>query len=214
MTHSLHREGSLEDLKKEFVVLANIAVGFNEEYMKLRLKEYFRIIAKYNPVNMGSQYIGHLYRDKTSHTSCAEDIIEKVTGKFNTHNAVFTDTETLGKVLKELKEADLGLSITISGVLDEVKKACEYAGIKPHTVNYSFGVYGNTTRLAKPKVREITTMCGHGMISDKLVEKLVGDIKKGKTTPRKAAEEICYTCYCGLVNVDRAEKLLEKMSLH
>jgi hypothetical protein len=209
MTHSLHREGTRENLSNDFVMLTTVAVGYNEENAKEKLQKHFRIVAKYDPVNMGSHGTGHLYSCKDA---CAEMVINNVKGRSHTHNAVFTDWQTVGKVLKELKDAELGLSVIISGVYDDIKKACEYAGLKPHTVNFSLGVYGNTAKLAKPKVREITTMCGHGMISAKLVEKMVADIQKGRITTRRAAEKLCHPCYCALFNVDRAEKLLEEMA--
>src|SRR5690554_1750200 len=116
MTHSLHREGSRDNLNNDFVMLTTVAVGYNEENAKEKLKEHFRIIAKYDPVNMGSHGTGHLY---TCKGSCADTIIDNVKGKSHTHNAVFSDIETLGKVLKELNDAELGLSVIISGVYDE-----------------------------------------------------------------------------------------------
>ena len=47
--------------------------------------------------------------------------------------AVFTDLDTLQKVVEDLIRADLGLSINISGLLEEVQACCRKAGIERHS---------------------------------------------------------------------------------
>ena len=54
-------------------------------------------------------------------------------------------------------------------------------------------------------------MCGHGLVSGRLVKKMVEDIKKNKTTMEKAALELAKPCLCGIFNPHRAGKLLRKM---
>lgn len=41
--------------------------------------------------------------------------------------------------------------------------------MKPHTVNYSLGVFGKKELLADSDSLAITTMCGHHMIPDGFV---------------------------------------------
>ncbi len=55
---------------------------------------------------------------------------------------VFTDEDTLIKVLKEPKEADLGVSIIVSGLLEKTAECCHKADIEPHTIEYSLGIFG------------------------------------------------------------------------
>ena len=72
----------------------------------------------------------------------------------------------------------------------------------------SLGVWGKTELLPSKEVLEITTMCGHAMVAANWVEKMIEDIKKGKTTPEKAAEKLAKPCECGIFNPTRAAELL------
>jgi hypothetical protein len=51
-------------------------------------------------------------------------------------------------------------------------------------------------------------MCGHGLTSSGLVEKMIEDIRKGKTSPQKASEKLAKPCVCGIFNTTRAAELL------
>jgi len=52
-------------------------------------------------------------------------------------------------------------------------------------------------------------VCGSGEVDVKLeVEKMIEDIKKGKTTPEKAAKKLVKPCECGIFNSIRAAELL------
>jgi hypothetical protein len=53
-------------------------------------------------------------------------------------------------------------------------------------------------------------MCGHGLISQYLVQEVIEDTKSGKKTPEKAAVKIGIPCVCGIYNPDRAVELLQK----
>jgi len=110
------------------------------------------------------------------------------------------------------KEADLGLSVVVSGILDPVNECCQKAGLKRHTVEFSLGIWGKTEKLPSNDILEITTMCGHAMVSAKLVESMVGDIKKGIKSPHDAAKELTSHCCCGVFNPARATKLLAAMA--
>jgi len=79
-------------------------------------------------------------------------------------------------------------------------------------VEKSLGIIGNTPRLPDESILEVTTMCGHGMIAFNLVKKLADDVKKGRTSPNKAAKEIAKQCVCGVVNIPRVERLIKAMA--
>lgn len=113
-------------------------------------------------------------------------------------------------MIQFIKEPDYGLSVTVSGLIDEVKDITRELSIKPHSINLSVGIHGKVQELPSPEVLEFVTMCGHGMISASLVEKLIEDVKAGSYTPEKAAEEMAGPCVCGIFNTERAAKLLEK----
>lgn len=128
----------------------------------------------------------------------------------NAGSAVFTNFEDVKAVLKELKEADLGFSVVITGIFEKVHEACKEAGTGPHTVNMSAGTFGRVELLPDPKILEITTMCGHHMISPNLVKHLIEQVKKGSMSIEDAAVEMAKQCTCNLFNVDRAMRLIEK----
>jgi hypothetical protein len=94
-------------------------------------------------------------------------------------HAVYTDIDTVQKVLQDLKTFDLGISIVVSGIFDEVFEACKNAGMEPHTVNMSVGTWGKTELLPDQLILELCTMCGHAMISSKLAELMIEKVKKG-----------------------------------
>ena len=125
--------------------------------------------------------------------------------------AVFTDLDTLQKVVEELIRADLGNSINISGLLDEVKTCCQRAGIQRHSAEHSLGFWGAKDRLPEREILEFNTMCGHGMVSFNLIRKMVEYVKLRRLTPKKAAKIMAKCCECGVFNPARAEILFERI---
>ncbi len=205
MTHTHHRVGSIESLKKDFVVLvmASRLIKYEDEVGKFR--KVMEILRKYNPVNLGNMVVGNKYwRDE-------EDIRSKFREYGNIVHGVYTSVEQVKEVLEELKEVDLGLSVVVTGVYEEVFKILKEVGLKPHTINLSLGVWGRTEKLPPKEVLEITTMCGHCMVSPSLVMKMISEIKKGRLSPASAAVELARPCVCGVFNVKRAEELLRKL---
>jgi len=101
--------------------------------------------------------------------------------------AVFTDLDTLQKVIAELIRADLGISINISGLLEEVQACCRKAGMERHSVEHSLGVWGAKDRLPEREILEVNTLCGHGMVSFNLIRKMVEYVKLRRLTSQKAA---------------------------
>jgi hypothetical protein len=61
-------------------------------------------------------------------------------------------------------------------------------------------------------IMEITTMCGHGMVSAEWVRRRAQLLRRGETTARAAAHELARSCVCGIFNLDRAAKLLTVMA--
>ncbi len=124
--------------------------------------------------------------------------------------AVFSDLDTLQKVVEELIRADLGISIIISGLLEGVNECCRKAGIQRHSVEQSLGFWGARDRLPEREILEFNTMCGHGMVSFNLIRKMIEYVKLRRLTPKKAAKIMAKCCECGVFNPVRAEMLLEK----
>ena len=207
MTHTLHRQGTPENLNNDYVILAMSAKGYNEEGSASKLREFLRIAMRYNPVNMGDMKTGNMYQTDP------EEIIRGVKDTSIVH-AVFTDVRKVARVLQEVKEANLGISVVVSGLFEPVRKCCKELGQKPapHTVEHSLGVWGRTDKLPERGILEISTMCGHGMVSFNLVRDAVEDVKAGRITAQEAALKLAEPCVCGVFNPTRAAQLLEIMA--
>jgi hypothetical protein len=126
--------------------------------------------------------------------------------------AVFSNARDLAGFLADMREADLGISTVVSGLFDISMKCCEEAGLKPHTIEFSGGIWGKTDQLPSEKNLEFMTMCGHGMVPGHLVDHLVTQVKAGKMTPRDAAMRMTKLCICGVFNPDRATDLIAEMA--
>ncbi len=212
MTHTLHRQGSVESLKKDYCVLALVARQFdlaNDERKASAVKRLQGIcdtMARHDPVNLGSLYVqnGTYANDMTA---------EEIRAGLKPNGFVlstYDDGEKLKAVLAELKEKNFGISITVSGLVDQVFESCDEVGLQPHTISYSLGVWGKKNLLPRMELLEITSMCGHAMTSANLVNRAIADIKAGRTTPAAAAKEIAKPCGCGCFNTARAAELLQQ----
>jgi len=207
MTHSLHRQGTPENLQNDYVVLAMSAKGYNEVGSAAKMREFLRIVRQHGPVNIGDIKTGNWFQIEPER-------IEANVQDTSIVHAVFTDIDTVAAVLKELQEADLGLSVVVSGLLEPVRETCRRLGMTPapHTVEHSLGVWGKRELLPKKEVLEVSTMCGHGMVAFGLIEEAVADVKAGRSSPEKAARRLAEPCVCGIFNPVRAAELLRKMA--
>ena len=203
MTHTLHRRGTAENLSNDYVLLCMAEPGINDEGSVPKLKEFLQIAMRHDPKNIGEMAYGNMYSHKT------EDVI---TNASKIVHAVYDTPEAVIEALKDLKEADLGLSVVVSGILDNVNECCQKAGLKRHTVNFSLGIWGKTKKLPSDEVLQVTTMCGHGLVPANLVTSLVEDIKKGNKKAEDASKELARHCCCGIFNPLRAAKLLAAMA--
>jgi hypothetical protein len=207
MTNTLHRRGTPASLKNDYVIFCRPASGVNARGSAPKVQEFIRICLKYNPVNMGDGRHGNILQGKNR--DLGEFISQKKDGEAAA--AVFTDLETLRRVIEELIQADLGLSINVSGLLDEVQTCCRRAGIERHSVEHSLGVWGAKDRLPEREILEVNTLCGHGLVSFNLIRKMVEYVRLRRLTPRRAANIMARCCECGAFNPARAEQLLDKM---
>jgi hypothetical protein len=206
MTNTLHRQGTLESLKNDYVVFTVAAKGVNREGSIPKIQKFMTICQKHQPVNMGDSKQGNILQDDIDFEKL---IANQKEGAGAT--ACFADLDAVVRVVKELIEADIGLSINISGLLDGVQDCCRRNGIERHSVEQSLGFWGATDRLPEREVLEFNSMCGHGMVSFNLIRKLFDLVKLKRLTPKKAAVIMGKCCECGVFNTDRAERLLEKV---
>lgn len=206
MTHTLHREGDVESLQGDYVVLMMPTQNKNVEGSGEKMQRFLKLAKDFNPVNIGDN------RATGSLAQYPYDTIAESVRDGSIVSVVFDNPQALIGFLRAVKKADFGISVVVSGLMDSVHACCHEAGLKPHTVNMSLGVHGRTEKLAPEKVRALTTMCGHGMITGALVLDLVDKIKKGRMTAEAASNELCRLCICGIFNPARSTLLLNAMA--
>jgi hypothetical protein len=205
MTHTLHRFGTPADLAGDFVVFAMSAKGINEVGSAEKLWRFLEIAFRYNPNNAGDMKTGNML------THSREEILSGIQDISIVH-AVFTDEATVAAVLQEVAKADLGVSVVVSGLAGSVDECARAAGLRRHTTEWSLGVWGRTELLPDKEIMEITTMCGHGMVSAEWVRRKAQLIRRGDTTAGASARELARSCVCGIFNLDRAARLLAAMA--
>lgn len=199
MTHSLHRYGEFQEI--DYVWLLYHVKGINDQDLTERLRQAISIAEEAGTVNWGDVKTGCIV------SLPSEEIKAKLTEKSRIRGA-FSSQKQVTQFLRKIKQADLGLCIIIAGLLDKVFQSCGQAGVKPHTVNYSIGIFGKKELLPDNDTLAITTMCGHHMIPDGFVTEMRKKVQDGKIPPEKAAVNFATLCPCGIFNQERAAKLL------
>ncbi len=202
MTNTLHRQGTRENLARDYVIFLHATRGVNHQGSGEKVKRFLHMALEEGAVNIGSN-------GQNLFTHDPEQIIESATDDAN-GAATFSDPEALRRLVARLKQADLGISINISGLADEVDEILRSQGIVRHSIEHSLGVLGCIERLPTRQILELTTMCGHGLVSHNHARKMIDWVKLGKLTPKQAARYLARPCVCGAFNVDRAEELLAR----
>jgi hypothetical protein len=219
MTNTLHRYGNAESFADDLIVFAIPARGVNDHDAVEKQRRFLEIAGKYQPVNMGDASHGAIFHSSENLTPAVhwrrdegkdfDGVLSRVSCP-TTVSAVFDNADAVVAFIQELKEADLGLSINISGAVDQAQECARRAGLERHSVEYSLGFFGEMDRTADRQTLEIATMCGHGMLSFSFVRKLVDWVKQGRRTPEQASITMARFCTCGIFNPTRACRLLKE----
>lgn len=205
MTHSLHRRGSLASLSHDYVWQPYPAQNINDKNLPEKFGAIIDIVEELGSPNWGDIKTGPRVAVD------AATIKEKLTQKSRVRG-VFTEKAQVEEFLRRMKALDTGLSLVISGITDKVLDACRETGLKPHSVNLSLGVWGKKELLPPEEVLEVTTMCGHHMVSSSIVRLIAERVRKGALTPQQGGRRLAGLCPCGIFNPERASALLEKMA--
>lgn len=218
MTNTLHRYGNSESFRDDYIIFAIPCRGKNDEGAVEKLKTFLRICARHKPANMGNSNFGsyqpsrqlnptaHWNRDYTQDYDSVIDGVQKP----GTVAAVFDSRERAQACLDDVVKADLGLSINMSTSVEGAHQACRDAGITRHSVEYSLGFYDPHDHLPNSQVLELSTMCGHGMVSFNLAKKMLDMVREGRREPQAAALTLARFCPCGVYNPSRALRLFEQ----
>jgi len=180
------------------------APGFNSEGSGPKQRRFLEIALQNNIDNAGFTGFGNLVEYSR------QEMLDR--GRGGAVQICCASKRDVMKILKETLEADLGLSIVVQGIVEEVEDCLKQLDLKLHTVHHSLGVWGKTEKLPEKEVLEITTMCGHGLVSPQLVKKSIEGVISGGMTLRGAAWLLARPCRCGIFNITRAEALLERIA--
>lgn len=204
MTHSLHRRGTPESLKNDYVLLVTAATNINHQGAREKLLKVLDIVWDVGPANIGSYDAGTIL--------AGYDIgdIKAALNEVPRVRCSFSSQAKIKEAVRRIHALKLGMSVTVEGPTEDIEEMCREMGIQPHSVNLSLDIWGKREELPKEEILEFTTMCGHGLISPYLVEKAIAEVRQGRKTPRQAAAMIGKPCVCGIFNPDRAEDLLAK----
>lgn len=183
VTHSNHRQGTRANLQNDWVMLCLPYRG--PPPVMEKVERYNEICLRHGAINTDRPRGWYIW--------------------------VFDQRENMEAALTELAEAELGLSVVVSGLFDEVAECCRRAGTRAHTVNHSLGFWGKTEKLPAREILEITTMCGHGLVAPSLVWHLAERIRRDGVSAATACQEMRRMCLCDILNHVRAEELMGQL---
>ena len=223
MTNTLHRYGTSETLNNDFIVFAMAGKGFNDEGSLDKAKAFLRAAIKYQPINMGNALVNSLYRPEKDlsfiklyfigrkQKTTYEKLIDEIPAA-GSAAVVFDDPERVTNFIRDVKALDLGLSVNVSALVDDVRDICGEVDITPHAVEYTLGFHGSTDKLPDSDTLSISTMCGHGMVSSHFARKMMDRVKEGRMKPQDAACCMAKFCVCGVFNISRAMRVLDRVA--
>jgi len=220
MTNTLHRFGKPENLKDDYIVFTLTSRGINDVGAVQKARDFIKTALKYNPVNIAGESVsGSLYRPEKHlnpfslyargrrETVTAAQVMDEM-GPPGRALAVFDNKQALEGFLKDLKQMDLGLSVNVASLVEDVREMSPRTGVPPHSINYALGFRGNLHLLPDRYVLALTTMCGHGMIASNFAKKMIDGVKEGRLAPEKCAGYMAKFCTCGAFNTSRALHIL------
>jgi hypothetical protein len=218
MTNTLHRYGHSDSFRDDYIIFAIPSKGKNDEECIPKLKQFLRICAKYNPSNMGNGNRGSVAPERGLAPSAHwirndapdwERVIEGV-NKAGTVSAVFASSEQAHSCLKEIIDADFGISVNMSTSVENAKQAADTCGIKRHSIEYALAFNDPHDHLPNSQILGLSTMCGHGMVSFNMARKMLDMVREGRRTTQQAVTTLVRLCPCGVYNPDRAKRLIEE----
>jgi hypothetical protein len=229
MTNTLHRYSEHyarapgEDVRPvtdDYIVFAMASKGANDDGIVEKYREFLKLALRFHPVNIGDATHGGWLRPRRDLTPVdhwrrdrspdPEAVLAGIDGP-STVAAVFDRYENMKAFVDALSKADFGVSINISAPMDAAHRCCKEVGIARHSVEYSLGFQGRLEKLPEARTLELSTMCGHGMVSAAFARKMLDWVKENRRTPAEAAAYMARFCSCGVFNIERAKRLLEEV---
>jgi len=228
MTNTLHRYSehyafepppNPQPVDNDFIVFAMASRAINDEQLVEKYRTFLSLAVKHHPVNIGDATKGGVLRPRRDMNPTAhwkrdqlpnpDEVIAGIEGH-TTVAAVFENYADMTAFVADVRAANLGISINISAPIDDAERCCHDTGITRHSVEYSLGFCGRVDRLPNAATLELSTMCGHGMLSANFAMKMVDWVKENRRSPEQAARYMARFCTCGVFNTKRAEAIIEK----
>ena len=157
MTNTLHRYGKAETFRDDYIIFALPSKGKNDHGAIEKLKTFLGICVRHRPANIGASGKSsfrpstslnpsvHWKRDLEPDFGVVIDGVKRA----GTVGAVFDSREKAEACLREVVDADLGLSINISTSVEGAKNVGNACGVPRHSVEYSLGATRTTTFQAR-----------------------------------------------------------------
>ncbi len=150
-----------------------------------------------------------------------ELLFKAVAGQSNVLTALYTREEDVCGLLRDLSGSWLEvnrrrgtpISIVLSGLFGDIDGCCRQTVFSQHTYLHSLGYRGRTERLPGDTELELMTMCGHGLIAGRRVQRLAEQVREGELTAERAAAEVARPCVCGIVNRERAAGIFRRLAV-
>ena len=209
MTHSLHREGTIDSLERDYCVFIYPARGFNYADSAPKIKRLAELIYTCGAANFCPTT---LRENMYSEVATPEEVLASIQKDGTRVYSTWNSPEKLKQLLIKMKEADEGISIVVSGLIDRVRVMAREIGLNPHTINMSLGIHGRTELLPPADIRQFTTMCGHAMVAPGLVRNSLRRVKTGKSTAWDESIVLAKPCACGIYNPYRSEEMLNDLA--
>ena len=228
MTNTLHRysehyaserPANPAPVGDDFIVFAMASRGINDDGLVEKYRAFLRLALKHHPVNIGDAAKGGMLRPrqdlnpkahwKRDHRFNPEEVIAGIEGH-TTVAAVFDSYQNMKAFVDDLQRANLGISVNISAPIEDAARCCRDIGITRHSVEYSLGFCGRVDKLPDATVLELTTMCGHGMVSANFAKKMLDWVKENRRGAAEVARTMARFCSCGVFNISRAETILNE----
>lgn len=203
MTHSLYRFGPEDTFEDDYVFISRPAMGINHQGCTPKIQRILELVFEEGPTNLGS-----LTTKENLTLGLDPKVLIAKTEDNSPVMGCFHEREKIVNLLKRLKEEELGMSVVVTGLIDNVREICDEAGLRPHSADISLGIHGKVELLPDEEILCFTTMCGHGMLAAGLVKQVKKAVMEGRMSPEEAARVLAKPCYCGIFNQKRAEKLL------
>jgi hypothetical protein len=217
--YAFARPSNPAPVRDDFVVFAMASRGINDDNLIEKYRAFLRLSLKHNPVNLGDATKGGVLRPrrdlnpkahwKRDQRSSPDEVIAGIEGH-TTVAAVFDNFENMKAFVDDVRNASLGISVNVSAPIEEAERCCWETGITRHSVEYSLGFCGRVDKLPDATVLELTTMCGHGMISAHFAEKMIDWVKENRRSSAQVSRTMARFCSCGVFNISRAETILNE----